>query len=385
MVVALAVLLACSVAGESTYEGGAQWVRTPEPSEAWAQELEELCGVSAMQRAASSRAGPGHAPTANPARDPRCEHYQAARLLADQGRHHPSQHGQALADRQDEYEGSRPRELYGAGPHHQRGDSYQEDSYQDEYEGIRPREFYGGGSHHQRQDSYQVDASHSSTPRPRPHFLYGGPARHPRPQPSRRPLTGEEVCESRNPDRRDQQLCAALPCCRFHQNPLVRGSGRCWSAVGAGRCIPPECPAAAPELGSPCGHPAGEECSYGRECCCGHCHPSLLVQCSEGRWVGRYSDACLHPNCPNTGEPEPCPQTCELTAWPLCQCLTPATYSDQGKGNCNVGALQTDLQVWCYLDPSLGSPLAVCPDARPSESKPGYYWSRFACITEIVD
>ena len=27
----------------------------------------------------------------------------------------------------------------------------------------------------------------------------------------------------------------------------------------------------------------------------------------------------------------------------------------------------------------------VCPDSRPSDSKPGYFWSRFACITETVE
>jgi hypothetical protein len=50
-------------------------------------------------------------------------------------------------------------------------------------------------------------------------------------------------------------------------------------------------------------------------------------------------------------EPEEpsCPQTCDLTAWPLCQCLTPATYSDDGRGNCNVGAIKTDLQVRAIL------------------------------------
>ena len=40
-----------------------------------------------------------------------------------------------------------------------------------------------------------------------------------------------------------------------------------------------------------------------------------------------------------------CPQKCDLKAWPRCQCLSPATYSDDGRGNCNVGAMNTDLQV----------------------------------------
>jgi len=57
--------------------------------------------------------------------------------------------------------------------------------------------------------------------------------------------------------------------------------------------------------------------------------------------------------------PAQCPQTCDLTAWPKCQCVSPATYSDDGRGNCNVGAMKIDLQVWCYVDPSIGNPLLV--------------------------
>ena len=61
--------------------------------------------------------------------------------------------------------------------------------------------------------------------------------------------------------------------------------------------------------------------------------------------------------------------------------MSPATYSNDGRGNCNVGVTQEDLQAWCYVDDSYGNPANVCPDAKMSESKPGYYWSRFACIT----
>ena len=45
------------------------------------------------------------------------------------------------------------------------------------------------------------------------------------------------------------------------------------------------------------------------------------------------------------GRHQDCPQTCDLKAWPRCQCLSPATYSDDGRGNCNVGAMNNDLQV----------------------------------------
>jgi len=415
----LALLLACSVAGESsrmveetTYDGEYErWTSrppTPMPEPSEAQELEQLCEVSSMQRAASSRAGSGHAPAANPARDPRCELYLATRHPAHQGGH-TSQGGQSHTGQGKEgHQGSQPNPNQGNLP-----------------------------SYKHVQDLLLADRQGRQ-----------GWTRH--------PDTGEDVCERWNPDRRNQQLCAALPCCHFNLNPLDPGFGLCWSDVGAGLCSAPECPVEEPESGSPCGHPAGEQCSYGEECCCGECYPSKRTECVGGRWMGWHTDACFHPNCPTTecpvdpesgspcahpvgercpsgqecccGEcypsmlmrcdegrwevdmftdacfhphchpteppprwpriapPQPtCPQTCDLAAWPLCQCLAPATYSYQGKGNCNVGALQTDLQVWCYLDPSLGDPLTICPDARPSESKPGYYWSRFACITDIVD
>jgi len=74
-------------------------------------------------------------------------------------------------------------------------------------------------------------------------------------------------------------------------------------------------------------------------------------------------------------------QSCEPTIWNKCNCMSPATYSDQGRGNCNLGATRADLKVWCYVDDSNGDPATVCPDSKISKSKPGYYWSRFACIT----
>merc|ERR1719309_1570825 len=80
--------------------------------------------------------------------------------------------------------------------------------------------------------------------------------------------------------------------------------------------------------------------------------------------------------------PRECPQVCDLRAHPDCSCLHPAAFTKDGRGNCNVGSLKPDLQVWCYVDPDKGDPTVVCPDARKSSSKKGYYWSRFACITE---
>merc|ERR550519_2192920 len=80
--------------------------------------------------------------------------------------------------------------------------------------------------------------------------------------------------------------------------------------------------------------------------------------------------------------PPSCPKVCDLTAYPDCTCLHPAAFTKDGRGNCNVGSLKPDLQVWCYINPDKGDPRNVCPDAKKSTTKKGYYWSRFACITE---
>jgi len=80
--------------------------------------------------------------------------------------------------------------------------------------------------------------------------------------------------------------------------------------------------------------------------------------------------------------PPQCPNVCDLTAYPDCTCLHPAAFTKDGRGNCNVGSLKPDLQVWCYVNPDKGDPRSVCPDAKKSTTKKGYYWSRFACITE---
>eukprot|EP00092_Neocalanus_flemingeri_P027606 GFUD01029955.1.p1 GENE.GFUD01029955.1~~GFUD01029955.1.p1 ORF type:complete len:183 (-),score=37.25 GFUD01029955.1:33-530(-) len=84
---------------------------------------------------------------------------------------------------------------------------------------------------------------------------------------------------------------------------------------------------------------------------------------------------------PTTAAPTPhCPQRCDTTDWPACQCVQ--TYGDMytqdRRGNCNVGADKPDLQVWCFVDPHT----SVCPDTRESTLMTGKYWSRFACITE---
>jgi len=78
--------------------------------------------------------------------------------------------------------------------------------------------------------------------------------------------------------------------------------------------------------------------------------------------------------------PYNCPQVCDLDAWPQCQCISDVRemFTKDGRGNCNVGATQQDLQVWCFVDPEK----SFCPDTRRSDVVYGRYYSRFACITE---
>jgi len=73
--------------------------------------------------------------------------------------------------------------------------------------------------------------------------------------------------------------------------------------------------------------------------------------------------------------------SCDPSKWSKCTCLSPAEFTDDGRGNCNLGAIKADTQVWCYVEDSHGDPAKLCPDSKPSNSKHGYYWSRYACIT----
>ena len=33
-------------------------------------------------------------------------------------------------------------------------------------------------------------------------------------------------------------------------------------------------------------------CNYGKVCCCGECHPSLIAKCSNGQWSLLSLDGC---------------------------------------------------------------------------------------------
>merc|ERR1712210_271912 len=76
-----------------------------------------------------------------------------------------------------------------------------------------------------------------------------------------------------------------------------------------------ECPAEQPEFGTACSLPEGAQCPYGEECCCGECHPSMMMECGGGSWVGRHTEACMLPNCGNTTG---CPDVCPLNFDPVC-------------------------------------------------------------------
>eukprot|EP00492_Amphilonche_elongata_P005504 TRINITY_DN81_c0_g1_i11.p1 TRINITY_DN81_c0_g1~~TRINITY_DN81_c0_g1_i11.p1 ORF type:complete len:223 (+),score=62.11 TRINITY_DN81_c0_g1_i11:60-671(+) len=61
-----------------------------------------------------------------------------------------------------------------------------------------------------------------------------------------------------------------------------------------------ECPKMKPSLFGSCVGSA--RCEYGKECCCGVCHTSLIFQCMGGTWSSYYTDACMvqtcHPDAP---------------------------------------------------------------------------------------
>jgi hypothetical protein len=80
--------------------------------------------------------------------------------------------------------------------------------------------------------------------------------------------------------------------------------------------------------------------------------------------------------------PGTCPlPTCDPRMFSDCTCVDPVKYTSDGRGNCNFGSSKADKRVWCYVDPSKHDPRSVCPDARPSSSEKGWFWSRMACLT----
>lgn len=75
-----------------------------------------------------------------------------------------------------------------------------------------------------------------------------------------------------------------------------------------GVCVSPQaqCPAQ-PPLDESVIATEALSCSYGQECCCGKCYPSIICSAEEaGEEIGCfYTDACLIQQCPDAGTSSP--------------------------------------------------------------------------------
>lgn len=73
--------------------------------------------------------------------------------------------------------------------------------------------------------------------------------------------------------------------------------------------VPEACPSAEP-FGDACAVD-GLECSWGTECCCGECFPSLVCTCYGGTWGCYATDACMIPGC----EGRACDSDSDCESW----------------------------------------------------------------------